>query len=81
MKFLKIIKNKVLTLEADNKGNLHLYLDISFTAHQEIKGYIGTVFSLGQGSIDSSLVKQKINSRSSTEAKLISVDDKISKIV
>ena len=46
-----------------------------------MKGHTGTMFSLGQGAIDSSLVKQKVNSRISTKAKLISIDDKISKIV
>ena len=46
-----------------------------------MKGHIGKTFSLGQGGIDSSLTKQKANLRSSTEAKLVSEDDKISKIV
>ena len=46
-----------------------------------MKGYMDTTFSLGCGGIDNGLMKQKINSRSSTEAELIGVDDKISKIV
>ena len=46
-----------------------------------MKGHMGATFSLGCGGIDNGSTKQKINSRSSTEAELVGVDDKISKIV
>ena len=46
-----------------------------------MKEHVSTAFSSGQGVIDSSLEKQKINSRSLTKAKLSSIDNKISKIV
>ena len=81
MKFLRIIKSKILTLKADDTGNLYLNLDASVAVYQDIKWHIGAIFSLEQGVIDSSLTKQKINLRSSTEAKLISIDEKISKMV
>ena len=37
--------------------------------------------TLGKGSIIADLTKQKVNTRSSAEAELVAVDDKISKIV
>ena len=46
MKFLKTTKNKILTLEVDDRGNLHQHLDVSFAMHQDIKGHMGTAFSL-----------------------------------
>ena len=46
-----------------------------------MKEYIGIVFSLGRRVINSSSTKQKINSRSSTEAEIIGIDNKISKII
>ena len=39
------------------------------------------IFTMGKGAIVSSSTKQKVNSRSSTEAELIATDDKISKII
>ena len=57
MNFLKIIKNEVLTLEADDTGNLYWHLDISFTIHQDMKRCMGAVFSLGCRGIDNSSSK------------------------
>ena len=39
------------------------------------------MFTLGKGAIWNESTKQKVNARSSTEAELISIDDKISKII
>eukprot|EP00957_Ditylum_brightwellii_P148841 11331434-Ditylum_brightwellii.AAC.1 len=38
-----------------------------------------SIFTLGKGVICSDSTKQKVNTRSSTEAELVAVDDKISK--
>ena len=81
MNFLKVTKNDILTLEADDTGNLYWHLDAAFAVHQDMKGHMGATFSLGCGGIDNGSTKQKINSRSSTKAELVGVDDKISKIV
>ena len=55
-------------------------MDVLLTVYQGTKGCIGATFSLEWGAIDSSLAKQKINSRSLTKAKLASIDKKIRKI-
>ena len=47
MNFLKVTKNDILTLEADDTGNLYWHLDAVFTVYQDMKGYIGIIFSLG----------------------------------
>ena len=54
MNFLKVIKNNILTLEADDTGNLYWHLDTAFAIHQDIKGHTGTTFSLGYRVIDNS---------------------------
>ena len=46
-----------------------------------MKGNMNVTCSLGQGVIDSSSTKQKVNSRISTKAEPISIDKKIRKIV
>jgi hypothetical protein len=39
------------------------------------------MFTMGKGAISGSSMKQKVNSRSSTESELIGVDDKISRVL
>ena len=48
--------------------------------YQDIKSHIGANFSLRKGKINNSSTKQKINSRSLTKVKLISANNKITKI-
>jgi hypothetical protein len=45
-----------------------------------MKSHTGATLTLGKGAIQSISVKQKINTRSSTEAELVSTDDIISKV-
>lgn len=53
MNFLKVTKNYILTLEADDTGNLHWHMDASFAVHPNMKVHTGAMFSLGCGGIDS----------------------------
>ena len=46
-----------------------------------MKSHTGAVLFMGKGGIICESTKQKVNSRSSTEAELIAVDDKIAKIM
>ena len=81
MGFLKGTINDVLTLEADNKQTLYWYIDAAFAVHPDMKSHSGLTFTLGKGAIISSSRKQKVNSRSSTEAEFNATDDMISKII
>jgi hypothetical protein len=81
LSFLKGTINKVLTLEADDTNTLTWYIDLSFAVHSDMKSHTGAVFTMGKGAILSSLTKQKVNSRSSTESEMIGIDDKISKVL
>ena len=46
-----------------------------------MKSHTGAIFTLGKGAISSDSTKQKVNARSSTEAELNAIDEKISKIL
>ena len=37
MNYLKTVKNDILTLEADDTGNLYWHVDASFTIHPDMK--------------------------------------------
>ena len=81
MSFLQTTQDDVLTLEADDDQTAEWWVDASFAVHPDYGSHTGTVFSLGRGAITSVSTKQKCNSRSSTEAELIGIDDVISKIM
>ena len=81
MNFLNSTINNVLTLEADDSQSVSWFVDASFAPHADYKSHTGACFTIGKGMISSFSNKQKNNSRSSTEAELNAVDDKISKVL
>ena len=81
MEFLRATIKDVLTLEASNYGKIKWHLDAAFGVHNDYKSQSGPVVTLGKGCIQSISTKQKVNSRSSTEAELISMDDILSKVI
>ena len=81
MEFMKHTQKDVLTLEADDVQSNEWWVDASFAVHPDYKSHTGAIHTLGKGAISSISTKQKVNSRSSTEAELIGIDDVISKIL
>ena len=75
MKYLNGSKRKHLTLSANNLKIIKWYVDASFAVHPDFKSHTGAVMTMGNGAIQSISRKQKLNTRSSTEAELIGVDD------
>ena len=60
---------------ANNSGTLTWNIDASFAMHLDYKSHTGACLTLGHGSVLSISAKQKINTKSSTEAGLVKVDD------
>lgn len=81
LSFLKTTQNTVTALEADDSQSVYWWVDAAFAVHNDFKSHTGAYMSLGKGAIISVSTKQKVNSRSSTEAALIGLDDVISKIL
>jgi hypothetical protein len=79
--FLKATIDDVLTLEADNSQTLYWFIDAAFAVHADMRSHTGAMLSLGKGAVLSDSTKQKANARSSTEAELNGIDDKISKVL
>ena len=50
-------------------------MDASFAIHKDIRSHTGAVLILGQDALMSVSIKQKINTKSSTEAELVGVDE------
>jgi hypothetical protein len=75
MKYLNGTRSEYLTLSADDLRVVKWYVDASFVVHPDFKSHTGAVMMLGKGAMQSIARKQKMNVRSSTEGKLVAVDD------
>ena len=60
---------------ADDLGVLHTWIDSSYAVHPDIKSHRGGLMSFGQGIIHAKSNKQKLNTKSSTEAEVVGVSD------
>jgi len=70
-----------LTLEADSLSVFKWWVDGSFAVHPDMRSHTGATMSLGKGSVLSMSTKQKLNTKSSTEAELVGVDDAMPQIL
>jgi hypothetical protein len=75
MCYLRETKTLCLTLEADNLQVIKWWVDASFAVHRDMRSHTGATMSLGKGSIYSASTRQKLTTKSSTEAELVAVDD------
>jgi len=81
MKYLNGTKDDKLLLTADDLRIMKWYVDASFAVHPDFKSHTGAVSTMGDGAIQSISRKQKINTKSSTEAELVAVDNILTMIL
>ena len=65
----------------DETGTLTWAVDAVFAVHGDFRSHTGALLTLGKGAAMAFSMKQKINSKSSTEAELIGVDDALNFLV
>jgi hypothetical protein len=75
MEYLHGTQDLPLILSANNMGVVKLWVDGSFAVHPNMRGRTGGGLSLERGFPIVHSTKHKLNTRSSTEAELVSVDD------
>ena len=78
---IKLTRDDLLTLEADNRQKLYWYVDADLSVHTNTKIHKGSVFSLGKGMIVADFTKQKFNAIILTESEFIGVNNRISSIL
>ena len=81
MRYLNGTRADVLTLSVDDPHIIHWHVDASFAVHPDFRSHTGGVMTYGQGAIQSVSRKQRLNTRSSTEAELVGADDNATKIL
>ena len=81
IKYIRATKDLTLTLEADGSGNIYWWVDAAFAVHRDMRSHSGGALSLGKGVIYAASRKQKLNTKSSTEAELVAIDDLMPQIL
>jgi hypothetical protein len=62
-------------LAAKGTGVLSWYVDASFAVHPDMKGHSGGTMTMEMGFRLDKSTKHKLNTRSSTESEIVSVDN------
>jgi hypothetical protein len=81
MRFLRQTYKDKLTLATDGTKSTKWYVDAAFGVHPDYRSHTGAVMTMGKGAVFSISRKQKMNTRSSTEAELVAADDVVGSIV
>ena len=68
-----------ITLTVEPGDCLNWWVDSSYAVHPDMRSHSGIIMMLGMGAMYSSLCKQKLNTKRSTEAELMGIDDAMDK--
>ena len=64
-----------LTLSIDNMSLLKTWVDAAYALHHDMRSHTGGVIMMGKGALYGKSSKQKLNTKSSTEAELVGGSD------
>jgi hypothetical protein len=81
MRYLRGTINMPLTLEADSVQLVKWWVDASFAVHPDMRSHTGGAMTLGKGTVYGTSTRQKINTKSSTEAELVGVNDAMPQVL
>ena len=81
LKYLNSEPELGLTIYPGSVLNITAYVDASFGVHPDYKSHTGSVIMMDKGAVFAKSSKQKLMSKSSTEAELIGLSDALSQII
>ena len=81
IKYIRQTIHLPLLIGWDESGVLTWSVDAAFAVHEDIRSHTGACLTIGKGAMLSLSTKQKINTKSSTEAELVGVDDAMNFVV
>jgi hypothetical protein len=81
LEYINSTRDNVLTLSANDLQVIKWYANASFAVHANFKSHTGAIMSYGNGATMTMFRKQKLNTRSSTEAELVGVDEAVNMIL
>ena len=62
-------------LVANSLAELHTWVDALYAVHDDRKSHTGGAMSFGRGVFGTKSIKQKLNTKSSTESEVVGVSD------
>ena len=75
LQYLNGTKDLFLTLGADSLERLKTWVDAAYAVHTDMKSHTGGAVSMGLGAFMCKSNKQKLNTKSSTEAEVVGASD------
>lgn len=75
MKYLRGSLDLVMTYETNNMSVSKWSIDGSFAVHPDMRSHTGAILQIGKSTLYATSQWQKINTKSSTEAELVAVND------
>jgi hypothetical protein len=81
IKYLRSTSDLGLTLEADETQIIKWWVDASYAVHPNMRSHIGGTMSMGKGTIYGTSTRQRLNTKSSTEAELVGVNKVLPQIL
>ena len=81
MKYIQGTIGLALILSIDKLGNIKWYVDSSFAVHKDMRRHTGGFMSMGTGGAYVKSRKHNLNTKSSTEAELVGVDDVLTQVI
>ena len=75
-----ILNTKYMTLMLEPNEYPSWWVDSSYAVHLDMPSHSGIIMSLGKGATYSTSCKQKLNTKSFTEAELVAIDDALAQI-
>jgi hypothetical protein len=81
IKYLRKTRTLVLTLRADNINIVKWWVDVAFAVHCDMQSHTGSTMSMGAGAVYSSSQKQKMNTKSLTEAELVGANNVLPQVL
>ena len=73
--FLQRTIDDIRIIGADSLQNIFTWIDAAYGVHDDMKSHTGGVMSMGTGAVHQRSTKQKLNTKSSTEAELVGTSD------
>ena len=81
MKYINHTSHLGLTLEPEQRINVTAHIDASYGVHENGRSHTGSCITLGKGAVHAKSTKQKLVSKSSTEAELVALSDEASQVL
>ena len=79
IQYLRGMQDLTLMIEPGDHPNW--WIDSSYAMHPDMFSHSGIIMTLGKGAMYSSSCKTKLNTKSSTEAKLVGIDDAMGQVL